>query len=114
MTTTLPPEAGPSRHTPPAAPAAPTSQSNELLANLSLAFGVAGLLPILPLVGSLVAVGCGLTALTRPSPSTEERRRATVGVALGVVGLLAPIVALFVYCVVLGYPFPLHRYHPGG
>lgn len=79
------------------------------LGSISIALGVAGLLPVLPLVGSLAAIVCGWLAR---SSSSEERTRGTVGIVLGVVGVMAPLAALFVYCVVLGYPFPIHRYQP--
>lgn len=77
----------------------------------SIVLGVAGILPLLPIIGSVAAVVCRLLALHEPSP--VERQRGRVGIALGALGLLMPAVALFVYCVVLGYPFPLHRYRPG-
>jgi hypothetical protein len=36
-----------------------------------------------------------------------------LAVWLGVTGIVAPLLFLFVYCVVLGYPFPIHRYRAG-
>jgi hypothetical protein len=38
--------------------------------------------------------------------------RDRVQAAIGWIGVVAPLVALFVYCVLLGYPFPIHRYRP--
>ncbi|UDY34264.1 hypothetical protein [Dermatobacter hominis] len=80
------------------------------LGTLSVALGVAGLLPVLPLLGSIAAIACGWVARSRTGLPSSERDRALVGVVLGALGLAAPLVALFVYCVVLGYPFPIHRY----
>lgn len=90
----------------------PATTSGGLLAPASLVLAVAGLLPLLPGVGSLAAVVCGVLAL-RARPATS-RGIAIAGLVLGVLELLAPLVFLFVYCVVLGYPMPIHRYHPGG
>jgi hypothetical protein len=70
--------------------------------------GIAGLLPILPVLGSVAALVCGGLALSEAEPG--ERAPARAGLVLGAVGLAAPLVFLFVYCVVLGYPFPIHRY----
>ena len=75
----------------------------------SLLLGIAGLLPVLPLVGSVAAVACGAIALGRPD---DDRSAAWGGIVLGVVGVVAPLVALAVYCWVLGYPMPIHRYRP--
>ena len=72
----------------------------------SVVLGITGLLPVLPLVGSIGAIVCGLLA------EHERDRRGRIGIALGVLGVLAPLGFLFVYCVVLGYPFPIHRYRP--
>jgi hypothetical protein len=85
----------------------PTTTSSSSLATASLALGIAGLLPILLFVGSIGALGCGYAALRR---SSEQQDRARAGIVLGWVGVVAPLVALFVYCVLLGYPFPIHRY----
>src|SRR5262245_54211859 len=71
---------------------------------VSLALGVAGLLPILPLVGSLAALVLGW--MSPVGDSGTRSRRAQAGMALGLIGLAAPLVALLVYCLVLGYPFP--------
>jgi hypothetical protein len=90
---------------------ATTHHDDSLLANLSIGLGVAGLLPILPVLGSLAAIVCGSLAL--PSAPDGERGRAVVGISLGAVGVVGPLFALFVYCVVLGYPFPIHAYQPG-
>lgn len=94
------------------------AHADDGLATVAVALGVAGLLPILPILGSLAAVVCGglaLSSIDATGPAAAaSRHRAQGGIALGVVGLVAPLVALFVYCVVLGYPFPLHRYQPGG
>ena len=73
------------------------------LDTLALALGIAGFVPPFLILGSIGAIVCGCLA--------RGSSRARVGIALGIVGLLAPLVALFVYCVVLGYPFPIHRYH---
>jgi hypothetical protein len=81
------------------------------LGTLSVALGVAGLLPILPLLGSIGAIVCGALARAGGDAGTSsERDRALVGIVLGTLGVVAPLIALFVYCVVLGYPFPIHRY----
>ncbi|HQR80237.1 MAG TPA: hypothetical protein PLT68_08465 [Actinomycetota bacterium] len=77
----------------------------------SLVLGIAGLLPVLPLVGSLAAIITG--ALWANEGPRRSRQVARTGLALGVLGLVAPSVFLFVYCVVLGYPFPIHPYAPG-
>lgn len=83
-------------------------EASDHLGTASLVLGVAGLLPVLPFVGSVAALVCGFLAQT--SGSTTERSRGSAGIALGWVGIAAPLVVLFVYCVVLGYPFPIERY----
>ena len=85
-----------------------TSTENDALATASVALGVAGLLPILPFLGSVAALVCGYTHLGRAEHGHDP---AWAGIALGWIGILAPVIALFVYCVVLGYPFPIHRHH---
>lgn len=92
-------------------PAITHDPDDSLLANVSIGLGVAGLLPILPILGSLAAIVCGAAAL--PASSSGDRSRAVVGISLGIVGVAGPLLALFVYCVVLGYPFPIHPYRPG-
>lgn len=67
---------------------------------------------MLPLIGSVAAVVTGAVAY-RQEPG-ESRHLATVGLVLGVLGVLAPVLFLFVYCVLLGYPFPIHRFRPAG
>ena len=76
------------------------------MAHASLVLSVAGLLPVLPFVGSVAALACGYAARQRESLDGAAR----TGIVLGWVGLTVPLVALFVYTVVLGYPFPIHRY----
>jgi hypothetical protein len=71
----------------------------------ALLLGIAGLLPVLPIVGSLAAIICGYAA-------GAQDQRARAGILLGWFGLVAVTAGLLVYCVVLGYPFPIHRYHP--
>jgi hypothetical protein len=78
------------------------------MSTVAVGLGVAGLLPIPGIVASIAAVICGGHAL-RDDRSDGQARLA---VWLGVAGILAPLVVLFVYCVVLGYPFPIHRYRP--
>lgn len=81
------------------------------LADLSIGLAIAGLLPVLPLIGSLAATVCA--AIAYRSGNGRARSRSVVGLALGILGLLAPLAFLLVYCGLLGYPFPLHRYRPG-
>ena len=88
------------------------SSHGDGLASVSLALGIAGLLPLLPFVGSLAAVICGHLAL-RDAADGASRSRARAGAALGWLGVLVPVVALAVYCLALGYPFPIHRYNGG-
>ncbi len=93
--------------TTPAAPIPATAGS--VPARLSLWLGVAGLLPLLPVLGSLAAVLCAAMAL-RDDPTHEDRHHAVTGLALGILGLLAPVAFLILYCWWLGYPFPIHPY----
>jgi hypothetical protein len=79
--------------------------SDENLGTIALALGIAGFVPPLLILGSIAATVCGY--LSRASA------RGRVGLVLGVIGIAAPFVALFVYCVILGYPWPIHRYHAG-
>lgn len=88
-----------------------TREPSDQLGTTSLVLGVAGLLPILPILGSAAAIVCGFLAQTSGEPT--ERSRGKAGIAFGWIGLAGPVVALFVYCVVLGYPFPIHRYSGG-
>ena len=107
---------GPRRPPPPPPPAGgggaapPAGAEPARFGTASVVLGLAGLLPVLPLVGSIAAVVCGWLARDAPAP---DRDRGRIGIVLGVLGLLAPVIALFVYCVVLGYPFPIHRYRAG-
>ena len=55
---------------------------------------------------------CGHLAL-RSAGNGASRSRARAGAALGWFGLLLPVVALSIYCLVLRYPFPIHRYGGG-
>jgi hypothetical protein len=86
-----------------------TTSTHASLGTVSAVLGGVGLLPIPGLAASLAALVCGLIALRR-EPEPSERTRARAGAALGIVGVVLPLLALFVYCVVLGYPFPIHRY----
>lgn len=88
-----------------------TTDDATTLATASLVLGVAGLLPVLPFLGSVAALVCGFAGRSRAGGA---RDRARAGIVLGWVGVAAPLVALLVYCVVLGYPFPIERYHPEG
>jgi hypothetical protein len=81
--------------------------SDDALATASVILGVLGLLPIPGLPASVAAMVCGGIALARDGRSG----RATAGLCLGVLGALLPIAFLVLYCGVLGYPFPIHRYH---
>lgn len=84
----------------------PTKRGRGNLGDVALALGVAGLLPILPVVGSVAALACGYAA-------GRGDHRARAAVLIGWIGVLAPVAALVIYCGVLGYPFPIHRYSPG-
>ena len=84
-----------------------TTTDEDTLATVALLLGVAGLLPVLPLGGSIAAIVTGRIAGHR-----RDSGRARAAVALGWLGVLLPALALFTYCVVLGYPFPIHRYRP--
>jgi hypothetical protein len=80
------------------------------LATVALALGIAGLLPVLPVLGSLAAVACGTLAVR--TGTVGDRGRAAAGLVLGIVGLLGPLMFLLVYCGILGYPFPIEPYRP--
>ncbi len=84
-----------------------TTTKNQSLSGFAVGLGLAGLLPIPGIVASIAAIICGRGAL-REEP--EASGRARLGITLGIIGLVAPLVILFVYCVLLGYPFPIHRY----
>jgi len=88
-----------------------TSNRHSSLAGLAFGLSLAGFLPVPGVVASIAAVACGRIALrgTIPDPERAQARIATV---LGAIGILLPVLLLFVYCVVLGYPFPIHRYRP--
>jgi hypothetical protein len=77
------------------------------LSQIALGLGVAGLLPIPGIVASVAAIICGRRAIHDEGDATGQAR---LGMWLGIVGVLAPILFMFVYCVLLGYPFPIHRY----
>lgn len=79
------------------------------LGQLALGLALAGLLPIPGPAASLAAIVCGLTARRADPPRSRSAARAAI--ALGAFQIAGPLLALFVYCVVLGYPFPIHRYH---
>src|SRR5262245_53587755 len=83
-------------------------QKQSTMATASLVLGLAGLLPIPGLAGSIAALVCGYASLG----TDDNRDRARAGIVLGWIGVAAPLVFLFVYCVLLGYPFPIERYHP--
>ena len=85
-----------------------TTQRNHSLGNLALGLGLAGLLPIPGLAASIAAIICGRLAARERGPDAVQAR---LGFWLGIVQVAAPVVFLLIYCVVLGYPFPLHRYH---
>jgi hypothetical protein len=87
-----------------------TTSVHGSLGTVSAVLGGLGLLPIPGFAASVAAIVCGGIALRR-DPEPSERARARAGVALGTLGVALPVLALFVYCVVLGYPFPIHRYH---
>jgi hypothetical protein len=79
------------------------------LGTVALVLGVAGLLPIPGLVSAIGAVVCGHVAARDPDDNPTHARTRVI---LGWLGIAAPLVFLFVYCLVLGYPFPIHRYQP--
>ena len=79
------------------------------LSAVAIGLGVAGLLPIPGMPASIAAVICGGHALHDDRSDGQAR----LAVWLGVTGIVAPLLFLFVYCVVLGYPFPIHRYRAG-
>jgi hypothetical protein len=87
------------------------SDHDDILGTVAVGLGIAGLLPILPLIGSVAALVCGYVARHADRAGAHDSSRATVGIVLGWIGVAAPLVFLFVYCVVLGYPFPIHRYN---
>lgn len=87
-----------------------STRQDDTLGTLAVALGVAGLLPVLPFIGSIAALVCGYLDLHQ-HPGAEGSGRARAGTVLGWIGVAAPVVFLFVYCVVLGYPFPIHRHH---
>jgi hypothetical protein len=74
---------------------------------LAVVLGLAGLLPVPGIAASIAAIVCGQRARRQGG---DQDGSALTGVVLGLVGVAAPLLFLFVYCVVLGYPFPLHRY----
>ena len=74
-----------------------------------MGFGIAGLLPVPGIIASIAALVCGRCALR---DETSDHRQARLALWLGALGIAAPVLFLLVYCVVLGYPFPIHRYHP--
>ncbi len=84
-----------------------TTTGRRSLGQLALALGIAGLLPVPGILASLAAIVCGRTALR---DSGDDSGSARLGLGLGILGALASFLVLFVYCVVLGYPFPIHRY----
>lgn len=90
------------------------AQRGSWLARASLVLGIVGLTPLLlPPIGSLVAIVCGVSAPRISSAEGRMRRptEARVGILLGVVGLTLGVLAVFVYFIVLGYPLPrFHRY----
>lgn len=88
-----------------------TTNSRRSLGQLALALSIAGFLPIPGFVASIAGIVCGRVAL-RDATSDEDRSHARLATILGVIGIVLPMLFLFVYCVVLGYPFPLHRYRP--
>ena len=88
--------------------AIPSSTKRDNLAHAAVILSIAGLLPLLPLVGSVAGLACGYAA--RRDEGGEGSAR--LAIILGWLGLAIPLVALFVYCVVLGYPFPIRRYRP--
>jgi hypothetical protein len=87
----------------------PRPDKSRTMSTVAVGLGVAGLLPIPGIVASIAAVICGGHALHDDRSDGQAR----LAVWLGVAGIVAPLVILFVYCVVLGYPFPIHRYQPG-
>jgi hypothetical protein len=87
-----------------------TTSPPRSMANVALALSLAGLVPIPGIVASIAAVVCGRVAMN--DAAVEDRSRARLATFLGLVGIVLPLLVLFVYCVLLGYPFPIHRYRP--
>ncbi len=85
------------------------AREDTTLANAAVALSIAGLVVPLCIVGSIGGLICGYRA--RHNTGAVTRSRATIGIVLGWLGVAAPVVLLFVYCVVLGHPFPIARYH---
>lgn len=79
--------------------------------------GIVGLTPLLlPPIGSLAAIVCGVASPRIAGPDAQLRRanEARVGILLGVAGVALTAAAALVYFVVLGYPLPrVHRYSGG-
>jgi hypothetical protein len=84
----------------------PANATDDTLATASVILGVLGLLPVPGLPAAIAAMICGGVAWARDGRSG----RATAGLLLGLVGVLLPVAFLVVYCGILGYPFPIHRY----
>lgn len=88
-----------------------TTETPRSLAPVAFGLSIAGFVPIPGVIASIAAVICGGVALS-DAASAAERTQARLAVLLGVVGVALPLLFLLVYCVVLGYPFPIHRYQP--
>ena len=84
------------------------SKGSPSISQLAVGFGIAGLLPIPGIIASLAAIVCGSRALKDDS---SDHSQARLALWLGALGIAAPLLLLLVYCVVLGYPFPIERYH---
>ncbi len=67
-----------------------TQQDGQKAATISIVSGALGL-TLIPLVGAVVAIIAGHLARRTLPPGVEGRRLATVGAALGYLGLVAPL-----------------------
>ncbi len=93
-----------------------TRPATHLLAIASLVLSILGLLPILPLVGSIAGIVTGVIARreihNRPEEYTGEGT-AKAGVILGWIGLVLGILAFLVICAGLLFFLPFRTIQTG-